>query len=80
MGHTSIKLDEYDSKNLNHLSTGDISFSFTHPQANGINAKGLLLPSMAFGSKGSTISKVTKRKLPPFRPTELSTIFENLAY
>jgi len=74
----TIKLSDYNKKNqeylLNKYTNGSNvdNFSFTHPEAHSIFSR-------TFSVK-SPVSKNLRRRPRSFRPTELSTIFENLAY
>lgn len=77
LSNTAVKLAEYDSINRNYLSQGDFYFTFTHPSVPNILNKSYL------NSSSQSIFKPSrnfKRKLTSFKPTELSTIYENLAY
>jgi len=84
MSSTILKLDDYNRINNEYFykkyhSEGYIDdFLFTHPSAKFVDSKSLLIPG-AYLLK-SFKARATKRKAPSFRPTNLSIVFENLAY
>jgi len=84
MSNTFLKLDDYNKINKEYFygkyHSGLVvdDFSFIHPSAKFVDSKSLLIP-------GAYLLKIfkartSKRKAPTFRPTDLSIIFENLAY
>jgi len=76
---TSTKLDDYHKKNQSYLlskCTNDSNvdnYSFTHPNAHSVFSR------RTFVLK-NPLPRSFKKKPKPFRPTDLSPIFENLAY
>ena len=90
MSNTGLKLEEYNEKNDEYLlNKGVVSstnlkniYPFTSVSSLPRLSKTIVSSSIR-GNKGNTKSnkpKLYKRKQLPFRPTELSIIFENLAY
>ena len=90
VSNTWLKLEEYNEKNNEYLlNKGVISrtnLNNIYPITSFSSLPRLsktIASSSVRGNKGNTKSnkpKLYKRKHLPFRPTELSTIFENLAY
>jgi hypothetical protein len=79
MSSTFLKLDDYHRKNREFILNGEFhQFSFNNFSAKPAYSKNPIVPggSDAFKAK----PRCQKKRIPPFRPTELSTIFENLAY
>jgi len=90
MTNTPVKLNEYNQINNDYVLRSNLFTNsvFTKYYATNLSA----LPNFGCKSnvntsgadKGVKVSrssrKLYKRKLLPFKPTELSTIFENLAY
>ena len=84
MSSTAIKLDDYNRVNREyfyrkyHSGVEIDDYSFTHPSAKSVYSRSLLIPSANLW-KGNKL-RISKRKPSVFKPTALSTIFENLAY
>jgi len=84
MAGTRVGLDEYNEVNREYFYKKYYSgmevddYSFVHSSAKLVDSKSLFIAG-AYLWKSSKL-RVSKRKAPMFKPTELSTIFENLAY
>jgi len=84
MAGTQVGLDEYNRVNREYFYKKYYSgvevddYSFVHSSAKLVYSKSLFVPG-AYLWKSSKV-RASKRKAPMFKPTELSTIFENLAY
>jgi len=74
----ALKLNDYNKMNQEYLfskytnGSNVDNYSFTHPAAHSIISRTFSLKS--------PVSKSFRKRPKGFRPTELSTIFENLAY
>lgn len=77
----TVKLEEYNKKNQDYLMSKYVggpdvdNFVFMHP-----NSKSRFSSDSFILLKTPQPRSSKKKKSVPFRPTELSTIFENLAY
>jgi hypothetical protein len=84
MAGTQVGLDGYNRVNSEYFYKKYYSgmevddYSFVHSSANLVYSKSLFIQG-AYLKKSSKV-RASKRKAPMFKPTELSTIFENLAY
>lgn len=84
MAGTQVGLEEYNRVNREYFYKKYYSgvevddYSFVHSSAKLVYSKSLFIPG-AYLWKSSKV-RASKRKAPMFKPTELSTIFENLAY
>jgi hypothetical protein len=84
MAGTQVGLDDYNRVNREYFYKKYYSemevddYSFVHSSAKLVYSKSLFIPG-AYLWKSSKV-RASKRKAPMFKPTELSTIFENLAY
>lgn len=84
MSSTILKLEDYNRLNREYLHKKFHSgvhiddFLFIHPSAKFVDSKSLHIPG-AYLLKTFKV-RASKRKAATFRPTDLSTIFENLAY
>jgi len=84
MAGTRVGLDDYNKVNREYFYKKYYSgmevddYSFVHSSAKLVLSKSLFTPG-AYLWKSSKL-RASKRKAPMFKPTELSTIFENLAY
>ena len=84
MAGTQVGLEEYNRVNREYFYKKYYSgvevddYSFVHSSAKSVYSKSLFIPG-AYLWKSSKV-RASKRKAPMFKPTELSTIFENLAY
>lgn len=84
LSNTMLKLEDYDRINMEYLDKKynggmeEDGYSFTHPLAKSVYFRNIASPG-AYLRKSWNI-RALKRKAPSFKPTELSTIFENLAY
>jgi len=76
---TTVKLDEYNKSNQDFMmkkreGSSDDEYVFLHPECQ----RNLYLKAFSFKNPLAKNSK--KKKVAYFKPTELSVIFENLAY
>ena len=85
MSTAPIKLDAYNRINREYfyskyqIGVEVDEYSFMHPSAKTVQLSNLLTPSTGRLWKSSKVTMPRKKAI-TFKPTELSTIFENLAY